>query len=79
MVAEEEMYNFVADLPMVSMCRVRSKDREQDCFFCFFSVLARFSSDSQGFPKVFLNTFIPYALAEHEPSFIYINYKPVAL
>ncbi len=72
-------YCVIAYLPMVSMFRVRSKDREQGCFFVFFSVLAMFSSDSQGVLKVFLNTFIPYALAEHEPSYIYINYKPGVL
>lgn len=79
-------YCLIVDLPMVSLCRVKSKEWGQDCFFSFFLL---FSLCSNPIPKVFPecssicpqyhHTFIRYALAEYEPSFIYINYKPGAL
>jgi hypothetical protein len=51
-------YCVIADLPMVSMCRVRSKDPEQGCFFVFFFfcscyVLIGFSRGSQSVPQHF--------------------------
>ncbi len=52
-------YCVIADLPMVSMCRVRSKGKEQGLrtgvFFCFGScyVLIGFSRGSQSVPQHF--------------------------
>jgi hypothetical protein len=48
-------YCLIVDLPMVSLCRVKSKDRGQACFFVFFfffffAVLTMFPSNSQGVP-----------------------------